>query len=188
VEPLSLTPNSLRTPFSRILQILGRLVSDDIKPRWLRQSDKLGRSSAWFDSRKESQAAWESILRAFDQKHHTTIDAWQTPPPFDHINKANFHDGFKLSQLGTVLRSWGALAVAAEGEPDGKFCLAWIQASLREFPDFFEVFDEIKDQRNMDKNRSSIGISVEEYRKRIYRVWLALGRGYNTAIKEPKIH
>jgi hypothetical protein len=188
VEPLSLTPDALRTPFSRILQILGRLVADDIKPRWLRQSYKLGLSSAWFHVRKESQAAWKSMLRDFDQKHHTTIDAWQTPPPFDHIDKAKYRDGFKLSQLGSVLRSWGAIAVAAEGEPDGKFCLAWIQASLREFPDLFEVFDAIKDQRNMDKNRSSIGISVEEYRKRIYQVWLALGRGYNTAIKELRMH
>jgi hypothetical protein len=76
------------------------------------------------------------------------------------------------------------LAICACNDPEGRFVLRWIRESLSDFPDLFEVYEAVKDQRNTDKGRSSESISITEYRDSIYRIWKAIANGHKRATEQ----
>jgi hypothetical protein len=124
---------------------------------------------------------WAQFVLSFDGRNGLSIAEWNVGTPGDHLNKAR--RSWPLSQLGTVLRSWGAFAVVAENEPAGEFFLDWIKRSLRVFPELFQTFERVKEQRNIDKNSISAGVTLAAYRSDLYKTWRALHHGYHQAKK-----
>jgi hypothetical protein len=183
---LDRSERGLRTPFSAVLQILGKVMADEMEECWKNSPSALRLANRYPELRfasnrdkNEMVKKWCCHVSAFDQNYGLSILEWNVGTPGDHLSKAR--RGWPLSQLGTVLRSWGAFAVVAENEPDGQFYLDWIRASIREFPDLFDTFERTKEQRNNDKNTISSGLSLPTYRSNIYRIWRALNDGYQQA-------
>lgn len=183
---LKRSQRGLRTSFANVLLILGKVMAEEMENCWKNSPTALKLAHRYPELRfvrdrdkHEMLRQWNHFVRNFDQKNTLSILRWNVGTPGDHLSKAR--RGFPLSQLGTVLRSWGAFAVVAENEPEGIFFIDWIKYSIREFPDLFDTFERTKDQRNVDKNTISTGLSIHVYRSNLYAIWKALSTGYEQA-------
>lgn len=183
---LERSQRGLRTPFSAVLQILGKVMAEEMEACWKNSPSAIKLANRYPESRfvrdrdkHEILQQWNDCVRSFDQRNSLSILGWNVGTPGDHLSKAR--RGWPLSQLGTVLRSWGAFAVVAENEPEGLFFLEWMKGSIREFPDLFQTFERTKNQRNDDKNTISTGLSLQVYRSNLYTIWKALSAGYEQA-------
>ena len=125
---------------------------------------------------------WDSHVGRFSKAEEIPFNEWGIGTAGEMKSAATYDR--KRTQLGIVLRSWGAFAICACDDPDGRFVLKWIRESLSEFPDLFNVYEAVKDQRNIDKGRSSESIPIIAYRDSIYKIWKAIANGHKRALKQ----
>jgi hypothetical protein len=182
---------NLRTQYSSVLQALATCISDELLPMWENNISAkdlsrnypskyhANKSGLNFDSVKRR---WDARVANFSTTHGMPFTRWGIGTAGDARSDATWPT--KRTQLGTVIRSWAALAICACNDPEGRFVLRWIRESLSDFPDLFEVYEAVKDQRNTDKGRSSESISITEYRDSIYRIWKAIANGHKRATEQ----
>jgi hypothetical protein len=182
---------SLRTQYSSILQALAACLSDEMLPLWegnhsVRSAAKKFPSSWDAGKRRlsfeDSKQRWNAEVSRFSRKHAMPFHKWGISTAGEMKSAATFDR--RRTQLGLVLRCWAAFAIAAEGDSDGRFVLSWIRESLNEFPRLFEIFETVKDQRNLDKGRSSENIPIGEYRDAIYKMWKAIAEAHRRATEQ----
>lgn len=182
---------SLRTQYSRVLQVLATCLSDEMLPLW--QANQNTRKAAQkFPSRWDAGKRrmnfddiikrWNADVSRFSRKHEIPFDKWGVNTAGEMGSAATYPT--RRTQLGLVLRCWAAFAIAAEGDPEGRFVLSWIRESLAEFPRLFETFESVKDQRNQDKGRSSENVPIGEYRDAIYKIWKAISESHRRATEQ----
>lgn len=182
---------NLRTQYSSVLQALATCISDELLPRWKgnRSAKELAtRFPSRHDAGKrrvsfeDCRRRWDGVVSQFSRDQGIPFDSWGISTAGEMRSAATFEP--RRTQLGIVLRSWGAFAICASNDPEGRFVLYWIRESLKQFPDLFEVFEAVKDQRNIDKGRNSESISINKYRDSIYEIWKAIANGHKRATEQ----
>jgi hypothetical protein len=180
-----------RRSYAYVLQILGRLLADEIQRDWTSSPAAKGASAhlkstygLHNDEKKRLQNTWRDFVRQFDRRNGTSFGKWETGIPGDYRAYAiNPKQDWRLSQLGSVMRAWGALAMVSDQEDTGRFHLCWIREAHREVPGLFQLFEETKEQRNEDKVGSFIEMPANLYRRNVYAIWRALAIGHERAMK-----
>lgn len=181
---------NLRTQFSSVLQALATCISDELLPLW--ENNRSAREFAGrFPSRfeagrrrinfEESRRRWDDVVLRFSREQEIPFFLWGISTAGEMRSAAIYET--RRTQLGIVLRSWAAFAICANNDPEGQFVLNWIRESLIDLPELFEVYEAVKDQRNVDKGRSSEIIPITEYRAAIYRIWKAIANGHKRAME-----
>lgn len=182
---------SLRTQYSRILQVLATCLSDEMLPLWQKNHSArraaLNFPSSWDAGKRKLdfenvKQRWDGEVRRFSKRHGLSFDTWGINTAGEMKSAATFDR--RRTQLGIVLRSWAAFAIAAESDADGRFVLAWISESLAHFPNLFAIFETVKEQRNLDKGRNFDNVSIHEYRDGIYKIWKSIAEGYSRAANQ----
>jgi hypothetical protein len=182
---------NLRTQYSSVLQVLATCISDELLPLW-KDSRSAKEFAAQYPSRIEAgnrrinfedlRRRWDEVVMGFARTQGVPFDKWGISTAGEMKSAAT--NEIRRTQLGIVLRSWGGFAICASNDPEGRFVLSWIRESLIEFPDLFEVYEAVKDQRNVDKGRSFESISITEYRDSIYKIWKAIANGHKHATEQ----
>lgn len=182
---------NLRIQYSSVLQALATCISDELLPLW--ENNRSAKELAdQFPSRfesgrrrisfAESRRRWDESVMRFARTQGIPFDTWGISTAGEMRSAAIIET--RRTQLGIVLRSWGAFAICAGNDPEGRFVLCWIRESLNEFPDLFDVYEAVKDQRNVDKGRNSESISITDYRDAIYKIWKAISKGHQRALTQ----
>jgi hypothetical protein len=180
-----------RRSYAYVLQILGSLLADVIQRDWASSPAAKSASARFkstyglhYEEKKRLQNTWRDFVRQFDRRNGTNFGKWETGIPGDYRAYAiNSKQDWRLSQLGTVMRAWGALAMVSDQEYTGRFHLCWIREAHREVVDLFQLFEETKEQRNEDKVGSFVEMPANLYRRNVYAIWRALAIGHERAIE-----